>query len=454
MREGELVELLSGIVGAENVLTRELELASYSYDASNIRGYPNIVVRPSSNEEIVEVMKVANEAGTPITPRGSGTSIVGGPIPIKGGIVVDLLKMNQIIEIDEDNLLATVESGVTVCELNKALEGNMFYPIDPEIKGLSTIGGILAEDSACPFSSLYGTARDSVLEIEVVFPAGKIVHLGTKAPSKQRHLMDLIIGSEGTLGIITKATVKLASWPEARHAFYIKMSDSSDAISIVQEAERKGIMISAFQAIYRDALKEIGEEISTDYIDFIGLIELRGDPLWLSTWVPKLREIITKLDPVSVEEIEDEGVEEYWKKVSIVHDVMKNKGMTGLSISFSIHKDKVRDLLQRIDQASMRLNLPSLTTFHPTLGWIIATFLFAPGEKKASERAEKAVSFVGEEVSRLGGSIGFGTGVGVSMVGQYSKASPDAVKLLGMLKKTLDPKNIMNPGKLIPLGEM
>ncbi len=454
MKEGELIELLSGIVGAENVLTGEIELASYSYDASNIRGYPDVVVRPSNSEEIVEIMKIANETGTPITPRGSGTSIVGGSVPIKGGIVVDLLKMNNIIEIDEDNLLATVEAGVTVSELNNALEENIFFPIDPEVRGLSTIGGILAEDSACPLSTVYGTARNNALEIEVVLPDGKIAHLGTKAPSKQRHLMDFIIGSEGTLGIITKATVKLASKPEARHAFYVKMSDSSDAISIVQEAERRGIKISAFQAIYRDALKEIGEEISTDYIDFIGLIELRGDPLWLSTWVPKLREIITELDPVEMEELEDEDVKEYWRKVSVLYDVMKAKHMTGLSISFSIYRDKMRDLLQRVDQASMRLNLPSLTTFHPALGWIVATFLFVPEEKKESERAEKAVSFVGDGVSKLGGSIGFGTGIGVSMIEQYFKSSPDAVRLLELLKRALDPKNIMNPGKLIPLREM
>ncbi len=454
MKEGELIELLSGIVGAENVLTDEIELASYSYDASNIKGHPDIVVRPSNKEEIIEIMKIASETGTSVTPRGSGTSIVGGSVPIRGGIVVDLLRMNKIIEADKDNLLATVEAGVTVSELNEVLKDNLFYPIDPEIKGISTIGGILAEDSACPLSTEYGTARDNVLEIEVVLPNGRIAHLGTKAPSKQRHLIDFLIGSEGTLGIITKATVKLSPKPEARYGFFIKMSDSSDAISVVQEAEKRGIKISAFQAIYRDALKEIGEEVSADYIDFVGLIELRGDPLWLSSWVPKLREIISELDPVDVEEIEAQMIDRYWSKVSVVYDVMKTKGMAGLSISFTIHKDKMRDLLQRIDQASMRLNLPSITTFHPALGWIVATFLFGPEEKKESERAEKAISFVGEEVSRLGGSIGFGTGIGVSMADQYFKSSPDAVRLLAMLKKALDPKNIMNPGKLIPPREI
>jgi len=454
MREGELIELLSGIVGAENVLTDEIELVSYSYDASNIRGHPNVVVRPSNNEEVIEIMKIASETGTPVTPRGSGTSIVGGSVPLKGGIVVDLLRMNKIIEVSEDNLIATVEAGVTLSELNRALKNNLFYPIDPEIRGISTIGGILAEDSACPLSTEYGTARHNVLEIEVVLPDGKMVHLGTKAPSKQRHLIDFMIGSEGTLGIITKATVKLSPKPEARYGFFTKMSDSSDAISIVQEAEKRGIRISGFQAIYRDALKEIGEEVSADYIDFIGLIELRGNPLWLSSWVPKLREIISELDPVEVEEIEGERIEEYWGKVTVVYDVMKKKSMAGLSISFTIHKDKMRDLLQRIDQASMRLNVTSITTFHPALGWIIASFLFDPGEKKEEERAEKAISFVGEEVSRLGGSIGFGTGIGVSMVDQYCKSSPDAVNLLATLKKALDPKNIMNPGKLISLREM
>ncbi|RLG42436.1 MAG: hypothetical protein DRO05_01190 [Thermoproteota archaeon] len=452
MKEGELIELFSGVVGSENVLVGEIELASYSYDASNIRGYPDIVVRPSSSDEVIEIMKMANETGTPVTPRGSGTSIVGGAVPIKGGIVIDLLKMNHIIEIDEDNLLATVETGVTVSELNKALT-NSFYPIDPEVKGLSTIGGVLSEDSACPLSGVYGTARDNVLEIEVVLPNGEVFHLGKKSPSKERHLMDLIIGSEGTLGIITKATLKLKSRPEERYAFFVKMSDSSDAVSIVQEAEKSGIRISAFQSLYRDALREIGEEVGTDYIDFIGLIELSGDPLWLSTWIPKLREIINKLDPIEVEEVEGEEVKEYWRRVSVVYDIMRKKGMAGLSISFSIHKDKIRDSLQKVDQASMRLNLPAVTTFHPTLGWIIATFLFDPGKKKESERAEKAVSFVGEEVSRLGGSIGFGTGIGVSMIKQYVKSSPDAVKLLEFLKRTIDPKNIMNPGKLIPLRE-
>ncbi len=454
MKEGELIELLSGIVGAENVLTGEIELASYSYDASNIRGYPSIVVRPSNSQEVSEILKIANETGTPVTPRGSGTSVVGGSVPIKGGIVVDLLRMDKIIEVDEDNLLATVEAGVTVSELNKAIENKSFYPIDPEVRGLSTIGGILAEDSACPLTAEYGTARDNVFEIEVVLPEGKIVHLGTKAPSKQRGLIDLMIGSEGTLGIITKATVKLSAKPEARYGFFIKMSDSSDAISIVQEAEKKGIRISAFQAIYRDALKEIEEEISTDYIDFAGLIELRGESLWLSSWIPKMREIISELDPVEVEEIEEEGIEEYWDKVSVVYEVMKKKGLTGFSISFTIYRDRMRDLLQRIDQASMRLNLPSITTFHPTLGWIIATFLFGPEDKKESERAEKAIGFVGEEVSRLGGSIGFGTGIGVSMINQYFKSSPEAVRLFAVLKKSFDPKNIMNPGKLIPSREI
>lgn len=449
MESDELLNLFSGLVGRKNVIGDGLRLLSYSYDASQTRGAPDIVVRPSSTEEVSEILRTANEAKLPVTPRGAGTSLVGGPVPIHGGVILDTLRMDEIIEIDEENSMATLKCGVTISSLNASLGNGLVFPLDPDGFGLSTVGGILSEDSACSFSPMYGSARDNVLAIEVVTAEGKVLELGGEYERKDRNLVDLFIGSEGILGLITKAILKLWPKPEMRAALFVKFADSSDPLKLANEAERLGIGIAGLHVLYHDVLEGQRQAQGEDYVDCAAIVELRGDEICMKSWLPKLKDLVGRLEPLEQVEAEMGECDEIWKRTTVIYDAIKGQGATASFLSASIARDRIRDILQKVDQASMRFNLPTLTVFHPLLNWILTAFLFHPQEKKEHGRVKKASDFLSKEVRKEGGTLGFGTGVGISMAEHFSKSARDATSLLETLKGVLDPNMIMNPGKMI-----
>jgi glycolate oxidase len=220
MLSNQIKDKIISIVSEENYADSQTELLSYSYDSTpNMQSMPEAVVCPRNTKEMSEVVKICNEFKIPIVPRGSGTNLCGGTCPVKGGIIILFKHFNQILEIDEENLTATVQPGVITAQLAKAVEAKgLFYPPDPGSMSISTIGGNINENSGGLRGLKYGVTRDYVIALEIVMANGDIVRTGGKLAKDVAgyDLTRLFVGSEGTLGIITEATLKLLPKPDAK----------------------------------------------------------------------------------------------------------------------------------------------------------------------------------------------------------------------------------------------
>ncbi|HDR46190.1 MAG TPA: FAD-binding oxidoreductase, partial [Geoalkalibacter subterraneus] len=219
MLESRIIEALRGIVGKDNVTTNKADLLCYSYDATQQKFMPEVVVHPSTSDQISRIMKLANAEKLPVFPRGAGSGFTGGSLPTGGGMVVTTERMDHILEIDQDNLVAVVEPGVVTEQFQKEVEKvGLFYPPDPASLKFSTLGGNVAECAGGPRCVKYGVTKDYILGLEIVTPTGDIITTGgsTMKGVVGLDLTKLMCGSEGTLGIITKIVIKLLPLPEAK----------------------------------------------------------------------------------------------------------------------------------------------------------------------------------------------------------------------------------------------
>lgn len=253
-----IIDELIKIVGKEYVLFDEESYKKYGHDETeDLLFYPEVVVLPRTTEEISEILKLSNFENVPVTPRGAGTGLSGGALPINKGILLSMERFNQILEIDERNLQATVEPGVITQVFQEAVqEKGLFYPPDPASKGSCFIGGNLAENSGGPKAVKYGVTKDYVLNLEVVLPNGDIIWTGANVlkNSTGYNLTQLIVGSEGTLGIITKAVFRLIPYPKHDLLMLVPFYSAEQACEAVSAIFRAGITPSGMEFMERDAL--------------------------------------------------------------------------------------------------------------------------------------------------------------------------------------------------------
>jgi glycolate oxidase len=237
-----IVQELRSICGAGQVLTAPADLICYGFDATFQTYRPDAVVLPAATAEVAAVLKLANQRGFTVTPRGAGTGLAGGAVPVQGGVVMSLARMNRLVELDRRNLQAVVEPGLVTLELQQAAErAGLFYPPDPASGRVSTIGGNLATNAGGPRCFKYGVTRDYVLGLEVVLPTGEILHTGGRTVKNVTgyDLTRLLVGSEGTLGVITRATLRLIARPETRQtllAVFDRLEDAGRAVEAVVAA--------------------------------------------------------------------------------------------------------------------------------------------------------------------------------------------------------------------------
>ena len=253
-----IIEKLKQIVGESYVFFDSESLHAYGHDQTEKMLFlPELVIKPCTPEEIRDILIIANCESIPVTPRGAGTGLSGGALPIHGGIIISMERFNQILEIDVRNLQATVEPGV-INEVfqNAVIELGMFYPPDPASKGSCFIGGNVAESSGGPKCVKYGTTKDYILNLEVVLPTGEIILTGanTLKNSTGYNLTQLMVGSEGTLGIVTKIFVKLLPHPKYNLLILVPFKSLDEACSAVSHVFREGFIPSAMELMERDAL--------------------------------------------------------------------------------------------------------------------------------------------------------------------------------------------------------
>src|ERR1700733_9550329 len=281
----EILAAIKSTVGADNVITNHDALEKYSHDETeDLHYYPEVVVKPGSPEEISALLKLCNEKMIPITPRGAGTGLAGGALAIKGGISLAMERFNKILNIDEQNLQATVEPGVITEQFMDAVAGKgLLYPVDPASKGSCFIGGNVSHGSGGPRVVKYGTIREYILNLEVVLPSGEIIWTGanTLKYASGYNLTQLMIGSEGTLGIITKIVVKLIPRPTLDALMLASFSSNDSACAAVSAIFRAGVIPSALEFMERRGVEWVVkyDDINFDLkdgIDAFLLIEVDG----------------------------------------------------------------------------------------------------------------------------------------------------------------------------------
>ncbi len=437
----ELVGKLEGILGEGEVLTDEISLASYSYDASGYIYRPEVVIRPGNIDELTEVVKVLMDYRVPITPRGAGTSLVGGPLPVNGGAVIDLQMLNEVLEVDEDQGIVQVEAGVKVAELNELIDGR-FMPINPDGTGSSTIGGLAAEDAASPLSSVYGTVKDLILGMEVLLPNGDLVSLDGPVNRSRRNLIDLLIGSEGTLGIVTSVTLKLPTEPEERMAYEITFNDLMDAMSLAEEMEKAGIRQAAFEVYHN-----LGLVMGSAETEAVGYLEIMGPPECVNAWDSRIRELSNRVGVTSINPIDPYEADTIWKERAKIYEVAKATKSALKVGSFKVSPSSTRDFVQEVDRTSNRMKLKSISVINPLLGWVIAILLHKRSESKEVERAEKGMSEIVRISNNMESSMGYGLGVGINRIS--ADIDEGFVQIYSAIKRSFDPYWLFNPGKLI-----
>ncbi len=458
-----LREELTGISGAEWVFADEENLLQYGHDETeDLIFKPEVVIKPGSAEEISRIMKLASTHKIPVTVRGAGTGLSGSALPVKGGILLSTERLNRILHIDEKNHQATVEPGViTEVFQNEVASRGLFYPVDPASKGSCTLGGNLAQSSGGPRAVKYGTTRENVLNLEVVLPNGEIIWTGANVLkySTGYNLTQLMVGSEGTLGIITKAVFRLRPLPTSQVLMLVpfrKIEEACDAVSAIFMA---GICPSCMEFMERNALDfaiaYIGSGIYVpEDIEAHLLIELDGfdaDQL-----VKEAETVFSVLEKFDIGEVlfgdSDKQKEELW--------MLRRKAPYAVK-SNSVYKEEdtvvprnaLTALVRKIRELEKKYGFQAVCYGHAGDGNLHVNILKSGlSDEIWNGVLPEAITELFQTVVKLGGTISGEHGIGLVQKPYLHIAISDAhLNLMRGIKRTFDPHNILNPGKIFDL---
>jgi len=458
MLNDRILEALTGIAGAANVSSSTVDRITHSFDATQQQWLPEVVVHPGSAEEISRIVRLANEERIPILPRGAGSGFTGGSLPIRGGIVLVLTRMNRILEIDTDNLIAVVEPGVVTGRLQKEVERlGLFYPPDPASKDFSTLGGNIAECAGGPRCVKYGVTRDYVLGLEVVTPTGSIIHTGGRTIKNVvgYDLTRLFVGSEGTLGIVTRIILRLLPQPEARKTMLVAFAAIDGAAQAVSAIIRGKIIPTTLEFMDASAIDCVRQATSLDLpadCRAVLIIEVDGDRSVLDGQAEKILEIIRPLGVLATRVAETaEESEAIWKVRRSISPSLRAMGPHKFNEDIVVPRSRVPAMIRALEAISHRSGVPIINFGHAGDGNIhvnVMVDLKVPG-------MEATVQQVLDEIFRitveLDGAISGEHGIGTAKAAYIGmELDPATLAAMRAIKQALDPNNIMNPGKIFP----
>ena len=437
-------------VGAERVLSAVEDRICYSYDATNQKVIPDIVIRPGDTNDVSNTLKIANKYEVPIYARGAGSGLTGGAVPLKGGIVFDLKNMNRIIEICPVDFVATVEPGVVTKELqDEVAKFDLFYPPDPSSAAFSTIGGNVAECAGGITGLKYGVTRDYILALEIVLPDGSVINTGRK---EGYDLTRLFTGSEGTLGVFTKITVKLIPMPEKIQTLAAYFSDKDDAIDAADLIIDNNILprtlefldLMTINAVRGYTGTDIGEDVKA-----LLLVDIDGTEESIRHEVPIIKNACKKSNAFRTKVAETAKERDaIWATRRSISPALYNIAPHKINEDICVPRSKIKEMLQRVDRIKEGHPIYIANFGHIGDGNIHVNIMYSddPGQE---ELAEIIVNKVMREVVELGGSISGEHGIG-NKKSQFMELeiSPKELAIMKRFKNYFDPKGIMNPGKM------
>jgi glycolate oxidase len=456
MVKSSVISQLSSILGKEKVDTTYEVLKAYSYDGTtNWVSEPDVVVFPSTADEISGILKIANQEKIPVTPRGAGTCLSGGPVPIHNGIVLCTVNMNNILKIDKENRTVTVEPGVVLMNLNNALgRDRFFFPPDPQSFLSATIAGMIAENAGGPACLKYGVTRQYVLGLQVVLPTGEIIRLGKKYYGTPGYnLADLIIGSEGTLGIITEAHLKILPLPEARKTILGIYDDVALAGENVYRILENGIIPGKIELIDNWVINKFEDMMHIGLprqADAVLLFEVDGAPDVVETEAARIQEIARTYGAQDVRIAKDaDEANKYWMGRRAGFAAVFGAAKTVMAEDVTVPRGNIPDLIRDCKEAGLKYKVDIVILGHAGDGNLHPAILTDSDDRQHYERAEKAMDEIFSSAIRLGGVISGEHGIGLEKQRYLKKGvEPAVINMMKHIKAVFDPNNIMNPGKI------
>jgi len=450
---------LESILGRQYCTRKKEDLLCYAYDATARSYLPSAVLFPRDAREISAILHLANSDRFSVTPRGAGSGMTGGSLPVEGGIVIAMGRLNRILEIDKDNLIAHVEPGVVTGHFHRMVESEgLFYPPDPSSSDFSTLGGNLAECAGGPRAVKYGVTRDYVLGLEVVLPTGEIIHTGVKTTKGVvgYDLTRLLIGSEGTLGIITGITFKLLPLPEAVNAMTAIFDHMETAAETVSEIIRRGIIPRTIEFMDNASIRCVERHLKMDLPVEAGallLIEVDGKTEEVGILIEQLSTLCMSQGAKDTKVAgKKEEIAELWKARKAISPALFQYGPDKINEDIVVPRSKIPDMVRKIETLKEKTGLTIVSFGHAGDGNIHFNIMLDKRNRDELKKAEAAIDALFEHTLELGGTISGEHGVGITKAPYIAKEIGSVeLKLMKKIKKIFDPNGILNPGKIFPV---
>ncbi|AEF93743.1 D-lactate dehydrogenase (cytochrome) [Desulfotomaculum nigrificans CO-1-SRB] len=458
MAKAQVIDALIQALGKEKVVTDPEDLICYSFDATADMPskLPDVVVVPASTNEVVQIINIAREYKVPVYPRGSGTNLSGGTIPIQGGIVVSMQGMNKILEIDADNLVAVVQPGVVIQDLNNAVAPfGLIYPPDPGTVATATMGGSVSECSGGLRGLKYGVTKHYVMGLEVVLADGSVARFGGKTVKNVTayDMVKLFTGAEGTLGIITEITVKLIPAPEARKSMLAIFNNLADAGNTVTEIVRSKVIPATMEIMDKVTIQTVENFAKVGLptnAEALLLIEVDGIPEVVEREAAIVVKVVEKNKgkiQVAKDDKERDGL---WAARRAALPALAQVKPTTVLEDATVPRSKITEMLVALQDIAKKYNLQIGTFGHAGDGNLHPTILTDARDTEEMERVHQAVDEIFKTALSLGGTISGEHGIGMAKAKYLPLEFGDSgMEAMRKVKQALDPDNLLNPGKML-----
>jgi len=450
---------LNEIFGRNDVSDALEERIGASYDATKRSALPDVVVHARDAEQVVALMRLCNERLVPVYPQGARTGLVGAAVPLLGGVALDVTRMNRILEIDKRNLTATVEPGVVTSDLQKEAEKHgLFYPPDPASHEFCTIGGNLSQNAGGLRCIKYGVTREYVLELEVVLPTGEIIHTGSRAMKNVSgyDLTALFVGSEGTLGIFTRAVLRLIPLPEGVATSLCYFADAEKAMAAVSAIIAARIVPRAIEFMDDECARAIQSEQGFEIPEGTGavlLIELDGKKVVMEEEMERCTAICREGGAFEVFEAHNaEDREKAWEFRRAASPALYSLSPGGkINEDVCVPRSELATLLHRVKEISRRHKTRIVCFGHAGDGNVHVNALVNYADEETVRRGEAAIREVFETVVSLRGALSGEHGIGLAKQPYLTlQVKAKEMEIMKNIKRLFDPNNILNPGKIFP----
>ncbi|MFZ5918485.1 MAG: FAD-binding oxidoreductase [Chloroflexota bacterium] len=456
MLNEKVLNELRAVVGEEHLMTSPEALVCYSFDGTFHESLPDAVIHPASTQQVSQILQVCNRERIPVIPRGMASGLAAATVPVDGGLVLNMVRMNRILEIDRANMMTTVEAGVITADLQAEVEKiGLFYPPDPSSVRHSTVGGNIACNAGGPRCLKYGITGDYVMALEVVLADGRVFRTGGKAIKNVTgyDLVHLFVGSEGTLGVVTEATLKLIALPEAKRtaqAVFPRLEDASKAVNAILWG---GIVPATLEMMDQTTINCVEDYLKMGLprdAEAMLVIETDGD----ASDAARDMEVIARIcreggaSEVRVAQTSAES-NELWRARRSISGSLGRKRPNKLGEDISVPRSAIPETVRRIKEIAHRHSLPIVVFGHAGDGNLHPNILFDKNDADEWARVQAAVGDLFALAVEVGGTLSGEHGVGTLKKPYLESAvGPIAIDVMRAVRRALDPNGILNPGKI------